>query len=136
MQVHEVMTSTVWSADADTTIAQAARLMAATGIAALPVLDGERLLGLVTDRDIALRGTAGALAPTSPVSAVMRRDVPACPASGGVAEALHDMQKRQLRQLPVQDDHARLVGMISLGDVVAACRRQGLTPKPGLATAA
>ena len=131
MQVHEVMTSTVWSADAETTIAQAARLMAATGIAALPVLDGEQLVGLVTDRDFARRTTAEALAPATPVSAVMRRDVPACPASRGVADARRDMEVLKVRQLPVQDDQARLVGMISLGDVVAACGQP-----PGLATAA
>jgi len=141
MQVHEVMTSTVWSAEADTTIAQAARLMAATGIAALPVLEGHRLLGIVTDRDIALRGTAEALSPSAPVSEVMSRDVPACPASRRVADVLRDMEQLHLRQLPVQDDEARLVGMISFGDVVAACETDqcGLASRPGrsrLATAA
>jgi CBS domain-containing protein len=125
MQVHQVMTSTVWAADAETTIAQAARLMARAGIAALPVLEGARLLGLVTDRDLARRGLA--LAPSSPVSAVMSRDVPACPASRGVADALRDMQVLKLHQLPVEDDDARLVGMVSLADAVAAC------PHPGVA---
>lgn len=136
MQVHEVMTSTVWSAEADTTIAQAARLMATTGIAALPVLDGDQLLGIVTDRDIALRGTAEALSPSAPVSKVMSRDIRACPAHQCVADVLRDMEVLKVRQLPVQDDDARLVGMISFGDVVAACGRQGQTPRPGLATAA
>ena len=125
MQVHQVMTSTVWAADAETTIAQAARLMAQTGIAALPVLEGARLLGLVTESDLARRGAA--LSPATPVSAVMSRDVPACPASRRVADALRDMAVLKLRQLPVEDDHARLVGMVSLADMVAAC------PHPGVA---
>jgi CBS-domain-containing membrane protein len=99
--------------------------MARAGIAALPVLEGARLLGLVTESDLARR--APALAPSSPVSAVMSRDVPACPASRGVADALRDMQSHALCQLPVQDDDARLVGMVSLADMVAAC------PHPGLA---
>ena len=120
MQVHEVMTSTVWSAEADTTIAQAAKLMAKTGIAALPVLDGHRLLGIVTDRDIALRGTAEALSPRAPVSEVMNRNVRACRADRRVADALRDMELLKVRQMPVEDDEARLVGMISFGDVTAA----------------
>lgn len=130
MQVHEVMTSTVWAADADTTIAQAARLMAQTGIATLPVLKGHRLLGIVTDRDIALRATAETLSPSAPVSEVMSRDIQACPANRRVADALRDMELLKIRQMPVQDDNARLVGMISLGDVVAAC---GQPPRRGLA---
>lgn len=135
MQVHEVMTSTVWSADADTTIAQAARLMATAGIAALPVLEGDQLLGIVTDRDIALRGTAEALSPSAPVSEVMSRGIRACPAHRCVADVLRDMEELKVRQLPVQDDDARLVGMISFGDVITACR-EGQTTGPGLATAA
>jgi CBS domain-containing protein len=114
------MTSIVWSVDADTTLRHAAGLMAKLGIGALPVLDGHRIVGIVTDRDIAVRGLAAALPPGAPVSAVMTGGTHACRVDEEVADTLLDMELLQIRRMPVVDDKGELVGMVSLGDLVAA----------------
>jgi CBS domain-containing protein len=118
------MTSTIWSVDADTTLRQAAGLMAKLDVGVLPVLAGNHLLGIVTDRDIAIRGTAAALLPDAPVSAVMSRGVHACHADEDVAEVLLDMELLQIRRMPVEDDKDELVGMVSLSDLVAAASNE------------
>lgn len=121
MKTHDVMTSTVCAVDARTTLRQAADLMADFGIGALPVLTGNYLLGIVTDRDIVVRGVARGLPLDTPVSAVMTGEVQACRLDEDAADLLLDMELLQLRRLPVVDDDNRLVGMLSLSDLAGVC---------------
>jgi CBS domain-containing protein len=100
------------------TIEQAARTMGALDIGALPVCDGDRLAGLVTDRDITVRATAAGRDPSrTAVGEVMTRDLSYVRDSHEVDDAAQLMQEQQIRRLPVVDAEHRLVGVVSLGDL-------------------
>ncbi|QEL25877.1 CBS domain-containing protein [Bosea sp. F3-2] len=120
MQVSEVMTREVCVANPQETIQQAARLMAGLDVGVLPVGDDERLVGMITDRDIAIRGVAEGKAPLTKVSEVMSNEVRYCFADQEIAEVLQNMGDIQLRRLPVVDRDKRLVGILALSDAVAA----------------
>lgn len=118
MKVHEIMTADVRSVAPDTTLVEAAGLMRELDVGALPVCDGDELAGLVTDRDMVVRGIADGNDPNvSKVSDVMSGGVEAVSADDDVENAVRIMEQRQIRRLPVLDREKRLVGMISLGDV-------------------
>ena len=121
MKVYELMSSTVCSVEPETTIQRAAALMAASGVGVLPVLGGKHLVGIVTDRDLAVRALAAGLSGDTPVRAVMTRGVHACHADEDAAEVMLDMQLLQLRRVPVEDDNDEFVGMLSLFDLMGAC---------------
>ncbi len=100
------------------TLVEAAGLMRELDVGALPVLDGDSLAGLVTDRDIVVRGIADGRDPTTAqVREVMSGGIEFVSPDQDVEEAVRIMEKRQIRRLPVLDGAKRLVGMISLGDV-------------------
>lgn len=123
MQISDVMTSNPQSAQADDSLRSVARQMESGNFGSVPVLEGERLAGVVTDRDIAIRGVAQGLSPDEPVSSVMTAD-PVCVGSDcGVQEAAQLMQERQIRRLYVTDDDS-LVGVVALADVVGAANDQ------------
>lgn len=124
MRVHELMSSTVCSIEQETGIRQAAALMRDFGVGALPVLDGRYLVGIVTDRDLAVRAIALALPPDAPVSLVMTAAAHACAAGEDVADVLLDMQSLQLRRIPVENEADELVGVLSLGDLAAGCTNE------------
>ena len=87
-------------------------------VGALPVCDGERLLGMLTDRDITVRGIADGLNPDEAcVSDIMTPEVEYCIADQDAEDAKRLMGARQLRRLPVVDRDMRLVGIVSLGDL-------------------
>jgi CBS domain-containing protein len=118
MQVYEAMTPHVVSVAPEATLMEAARAMKDLDIGPLPVTDGERLLGVVTDRDITVRATAEGLDPRETrVDAVMTPGAVCCRAADDVKEAASLMQREQLRRLLVIDDGGRLVGVVSLGDI-------------------
>jgi len=120
MQVSEVMTREVCVANPEETIQQAARLMAGLDVGVLPVGDDERLVGMITDRDIAIRGVAEGKAPLTKVSEVMSNEVRYCFADQEIAEVLQNMADIQLRRLPVVDRDKRLVGILALSDAADA----------------
>jgi CBS-domain-containing membrane protein len=122
-QVSDIMSTDVQVVQPQQSLRSAAQCMRDHDIGALPVCDGERLLGMLTDRDITVRAVADGLAPESAcVSDVMSPDVEYCTADQDAQEVMRMMGEKQLRRLPVVDQHKRLVGIVSLGDMAV---RQG-----------
>lgn len=117
MQVSEAMTRNVRVANIDETIEQAAQLMAGLDAGALPVSENNRLVGMITDRDIAIRAVARGKGPDTAVRDVMTDDVKYCFADQEIEEVTRNMGEVQVRRLPVIDRDKRLVGILSLGDV-------------------
>lgn len=119
MRAGEVMTTGVVAVRPDATVREAASMMDDLNVGALPVCDGRRLVGIITDRDITVRATADGMRPdTTPVHAVMTDDVCWCFADDSVEEIEREMAHRQIRRMPVVDRRKRLVGMLTLGDLV------------------
>ncbi|MBL6617453.1 MAG: CBS domain-containing protein [Reyranella sp.] len=119
MQAGEVMTTNLVTVRPDATVRNAAAMMDDLNVGALPVCDGRRLVGIITDRDITVRATADGMQPdTTQVQAVMTDQVCWCFEDDDVGKIERAMAKRQIRRMPVVDESKRLVGMIALGDLV------------------
>ena len=118
MKIKEVMTQDVALADPEMTIADAARMMVRCDAGALPVGEDERLVGMITDRDIAVRAVAKDLPCDTPVRDVMSKEVLYCFQDEDVEHVADNMGEQQVRRLPVLDREKRLVGIVSLGDLV------------------
>ena len=122
--VAEIMSTDVQVVGPDDTLQRAAQLMDQLDVGSLPVCDGKHLLGMVTDRDITVRGTAMNLAPDQArVSAVMTSEVEFCTDDQDAQEVLLLMGKAQVRRLPVINVERQLVGIVSIGDL--ATRQPG-----------
>ena len=117
MQVSEAMTRDVRVAHVEETIEQAAQLMAGLDAGALPVSENKRLVGMITDRDIAIRAVARGKGPETRVRDVMTDDVKYCFVDQEIEEVTRNMGDVQVRRLPVVDRDKQLVGILSLGDV-------------------
>lgn len=116
--VSEVMHSGVDRVAPDTSLAELARIMREKDIGAIPVSDGDTPLGIVTDRDLALRGFAGnGQAKAMTAADIMSKPVVFCHANDSIEDAIRVMESRQVRRLPVVDDRSNMVGILSLGDV-------------------
>ena len=120
MLVREVMTRPVEMAKTSSTIQQAAARMQKLNVGALPVAEQERVVGMITDRDIALRAVARGLALKTPIRDVMSSGVKYCFDDEDVDHVLSKMADAQVRRLPVINRDKRLVGILSLGDVATA----------------
>ena len=119
MQVFEAMTPDVVRVTPEVTLMEAARTMKDLDIGPLPVCEGDRLLGMVTDRDITVRATAEGRDPRlTPVGDIMTTAVVCCHEADDIQSAARLMQLTQLRRLLVVNDDGRLVGIVSLGDLV------------------
>jgi CBS domain-containing protein len=117
MRVREAMTDDVLIASPDQRICDAARLMAENDIGVLPVGEGDRLVGMITDRDIAVRAVARERGPDTKVAEVMSRQVLYCFEDEELDEVAGNMSRNQVRRLPVLDRDKRLVGIVALGDL-------------------
>ena len=117
MKIKDVMTQQVKIAGPDQTIGEAARMMAECDSGALPVGEGDRLTGMITDRDIAIRAVAKDLPPDTPIREVMSKEVLYCFLDEDVEHVADNMGEQQVRRLPVLDREKRLVGIVSLGDL-------------------
>jgi CBS domain-containing protein len=117
MQVQDRMTRVVLVASPDNTIQEVARGMAEIDSGVLPVGEGDRLVGVVTDRDIALRGVALGKGVDTLVGEVMTPEVKYCFEDEELEHVASNMGQQQIRRLPVMDRQKRLVGIISLGDL-------------------
>ncbi|HEY8877450.1 MAG TPA: CBS domain-containing protein [Roseateles sp.] len=116
--VAEIMSTDVRTIQPQESLRRAAQCMQELDVGALPVCDGERLLGMLTDRDIIVRGIADGLNPDQAcVSDIMSPQVEYCTADQDAEEAKRLMGAKQLRRLPVVDQDRRLVGIVSLGDL-------------------
>src|SRR5215211_7373647 len=118
MRIADVMTREVKVIGPERSVREAARLMDDLNVGPLPVCDGERLVGMITDRDITTRATAAGQDPkTTPVSEAMSKDVFYLYEDQDVREAAKLMSDKQIRRLPVISRDKRLVGIVSLGDL-------------------
>jgi CBS domain-containing protein len=117
MKVSEVMTRDVQTIQPDQTAREAASFMLNADAGSIPVTDGGRLIGMITDRDIAVRGVAKGNGPDTPVRELMTDDLVVVRIDDDVEEAAIKMSDAQVRRLPVIDQDERLCGIVSLGDL-------------------
>jgi CBS domain-containing protein len=118
MKVKDVMHRGVTWVEPDTSIREIAQMMRDGDIGSVPVGDNDRLVGMVTDRDIICRGIAdGADCSTLTARDVMSKPIIYCNADDELEYALRIMEKNKIRRLPVIDDNKRLTGMLALGDI-------------------
>jgi CBS-domain-containing membrane protein len=117
MKVSEVMTRDVQTVRPDQTAREAAGFMLSADAGAIPVIDGDRLLGMITDRDIAVRGVAEGHGPETPVRDLMTNDVVTARLDDDTDEVAARMSQAQVRRLPVIDDQQKLCGIVSLADL-------------------
>jgi len=117
MQVKEVMTHDVLLASPGQTICEAAKMMAECDAGALPVRDNDRLIGVITDRDIVIRAVAENKSPDTPIREVMSQKVLYCYEDEDAEHVAKNMGDNQVRRLPVLSREKRLVGIVSIGDL-------------------
>jgi CBS domain-containing protein len=122
MKVQELMTKKVAACRADDACNAAVKLMWDCDCGAVPVVgNDEKLAGMITDRDVCIAAWAQDRSPSAiPVSSVMSRDLCVCSPSDSVESAERLMRSRKVRRVPVIDAERRLVGILSLADVVRA----------------
>jgi CBS domain-containing protein len=116
MRISEVMSADVCVVAPDTTLREAARLMATRDVGSLPVGEGDRLVGFLTDRDIVLRAVAGGRGPDATVREVMSPEVKYCFDDEDIDHVAGNMAMLEMRRLPVVDRDKRLVGIVSLAN--------------------
>jgi CBS domain-containing protein len=118
MQLSEIMTSNPVVLGPDTMLREAAQKMRELDSGVMPVGESDRLVGMLTDRDITVRATADGKDPnTTPVREVMTSDVVYCFADDDIETAARTMEENQIRRVIVLDRDKRLVGIASLGDI-------------------
>jgi CBS domain-containing protein len=117
MRVRDAMTSNVRIARPDQSVRDAARMMVELDAGILPVADGDRLVGMITDRDIAVRAVAAGKAPDTPIREIMTEEVKYCFDDEDLNDVAENMAGIQVRRMPVLNRSKRLVGIISLGDI-------------------
>jgi len=121
MQLKDVMTHGVEVVNPGTTLQEAAEKMRRLDVGPLPVCDGDRLVGMLTDRDITVRAVAEGCDPTTtPVREAMTPEIIHCFEDQDVQEAARLMAQYQIRRLPILNRNKRLVGMVSLGDLAVS----------------
>ncbi|MEW6157645.1 MAG: CBS domain-containing protein [Verrucomicrobiota bacterium] len=127
MKVRDIVTNDPEVIHPEATICEAARKMKEHDIGMLPVCDGERLVGSLTDRDLTIRAIAEGADPfRTRVSEVMTKKVHWCYEDEDLESAAHTMEEAQIRRLPVMNRQKRLVGIISIGDLAVRSRDEKL----------
>lgn len=114
--IQDAMTSDPTTITTDTSIEEAARLMKSEDVGSLPIVEGDRLVGMLTDRDIAIRGVADGRT-TSTVGEIASKDIVTIDPQQGLEEAARLMSEHQIRRLPVCEEDGRLVGILAQADV-------------------
>lgn len=126
MNIRDVMTREAKLANPFDTLQHAAKLMKDCDCGSLPVADGDWLVGMITDRDIAVRAVAEGKGPSSKVRDAMTAEVKYCFEDEDITHVCENMSDIQVRRLPVLDRNKRLVGIVSLGDLA---RNEPVTAK-------
>jgi CBS domain-containing protein len=117
MQLNDIMTQYVEVISPELSIQEAAKQMRALDVGVLPVCNGDRLVGMLTDRDLTIRAVAEGRDPKiTRVEEVMTPEIAYCFEDQDIEEAERVMEKHQIRRLPVLNREKRLVGIVSLGD--------------------
>jgi CBS domain-containing protein len=117
MRVSEAMTRDVKICTPGQSIREVAKIMAEIDAGAMPVGENDRLIGMITDRDIAVRGVAQGKDPNTPVREIMSEHVHYCYDDQDLDKVAEDMAATRVRRLPVVNREKRLVGILSLGDI-------------------
>src|SRR5258706_3568739 len=118
MLLREMMTANIEDISADATLMQAAEKMKLLDIGAIPVRENDRVVGMITDRDIAVRAVAEGRDPRKmAVREAMSPDICFCYDDQSVESAAKLMEEKQIRRLAVFDRSERAIGMVSLGDL-------------------
>jgi CBS domain-containing protein len=117
MRVSEAMTREVRIATPGQSIRDVAKIMGEIDAGSMPVGENDRLVGIITDRDIAIRAVAQGKGPDTPVRDVMSKEVKYCYDDEDLEHVARNMGDIQVRRLPVVNRDKRLVGIVSLGDV-------------------
>ena len=117
MKISEVMTRDVQTVTPDQTAQEAASFMLGADAGSIPVTEGDRLIGMITDRDIAVRGVAEGRGPDTPVRELMSTGIVCARETDDISDVASKMADAQVRRLPVVDDQERLCGIVSLGDL-------------------
>jgi CBS domain-containing protein len=117
MKISDVMTRDVQTVRPDQTAREAASFMLRADAGSIPVTDGDRLIGMITDRDIAVRGVAEGHGPETLVRDLMTNDIVCARMDDDTDDVASRMSEAQVRRLPVIDDQERLCGIVSLGDL-------------------
>ena len=121
--VSQIMTRGVRAMAPTDSVVRAAQLMEELDVGAMPVCEGDKLVGMVTDRDIVVRGVAQGLGGQgAKLSEIMSREVRFCRADEPLDDVLNTMSIHQIRRMPVLDHEQHLVGIVSLGDIAASVR--------------
>ena len=124
MKVSEVMTRDVRTVRPDDTAKDAASFMLSEDTGSMPVSDGDRLIGMITDRDIAVRGVAKGMGPDTPVSKLMTNEIVCAREDDEIEDVASRMSSAQVRRIPIVDASERLCGIVSLGDLSREADRQ------------
>ena len=115
--IREAMTSSPTTVEPGTTAKEAAGLMKSKDVGSLPVVEGDRLVGVITDRDLALRVVGEGRSADTPVGELASKDVVTIDPQQDVGEAARLMAEHQLRRLPVCEEDDKLVGILAQADV-------------------
>jgi CBS domain-containing protein len=121
-KVQDVMTRNVDVARPEQPVDEIARRMARGGFGFMPVVEGRKLIGAITDRDLAVRVLAAGLDASTPVGEVLTREVSFVRPDEDIGDALAKLGDEQLHRLPVLDDMDELVGVVTLGDLTSEVR--------------
>lgn len=116
MKVQEIMSTSVHSVRPTDSIAEAARSMSEYDVGILPVVEDERLVGILTDRDIAVRAVARSVDTEASVRQIMTQKVAHCSPQASIEDALQTMADEQIRRLPVCNEEGAMVGIVTLAD--------------------
>lgn len=116
MHVKDIMSSTVQSVQSSDTIASAARIMGEKDVGFLPVLDAKKIVGVLTDRDIAVRAVGAGVRSDEPVNKIMTKNAVTCSQDCDIDDALEIMSDEQVRRLPVCGEENDLLGVVALAD--------------------
>ena len=117
MKISEVMTSDVETITPDQTAREAASFMLRAEAGSIPVCEGNRVIGMITDRDITIRGVAEGRGPDTAVRELMTDDIICAHEDEEVKDVALRMSREQVRRMPVVDADEKIVGIVSLGDL-------------------
>jgi CBS domain-containing protein len=127
MKINEILTPNPQCISPETTLTAAAQKMKSLDVGMLPICENDRLVGTLTDRDIAIRSVASGANPnTATVRDAMTREIVYCFDDDDVEDAADLMEQKQIRRLPVLSRSKRLVGIVSLGDLAVRTQREKL----------
>lgn len=126
-KVHQVMTDSPRCVTPETLVSDAAQLMESEDVGSLPILDGDELAGVITDRDIVVRAIAKGKDPRGmPVREIASSELITVRADDDLTDALQLMARQQVRRLPVVDENNRLVGVLAQADVAATAKEKSV----------